>query len=34
MDWADLFDRAAEHHTTVEAVRDALATRREGATDD
>jgi len=28
MDWADLFERASDHDTTVETVREALATRR------
>jgi hypothetical protein len=27
-DWADLFDRAADHGSTVAAVREALADRR------
>lgn len=30
MSWGDLFDRAAEYDVTREAVRDALATRRDG----
>jgi len=32
MDWADLFERASDHETSVETVRAALtARRREGA---
>jgi hypothetical protein len=30
MTWADLFERASAYGTTVEQVRDRLATRREG----
>jgi len=33
MHWADLFERATEHRTTVDDVRDALAARREEADD-
>jgi len=33
MDWADLFERATDHETTVETVRTRLATRR-GEADD
>ena len=33
MDWADLFERATDHETTVETVRARLATRR-GEADD
>jgi len=29
MDWAHLFERASDYETTVDGVRDALATRRE-----
>jgi len=29
MHWADLFERASEHETTVDAVRESLANRRE-----
>ena len=29
MNWADLFERASDHATTVEAVRERLARRRE-----
>ena len=28
MDWADLFERASDHETTVETVQDTLAARR------
>jgi len=28
MDWADLFERASDHETAVETVREALAARR------
>jgi len=28
MDWADLFERASDHATTVETVRETLADRR------
>jgi len=28
MDWADLFERASDHDTTVESVRETLAARR------
>jgi hypothetical protein len=33
MDWATLFERAADHTTTVDAVRDRLTARREGGDD-
>jgi len=34
MDWDDLFERAGEHQTTVEAVRETLARRRRESEDD
>ncbi len=33
MDWADLFERASDHETTVETVQEALAKRRTEAKD-
>jgi len=30
MTWAELFDRASEYETSVDAVRDALRERRDG----
>ncbi len=34
MDWADLFERASDHETSVETVREALAARRREGEDD